>query len=228
MPRNTSDASIYAANFAAELKIPELGEPHPGYHFLARLIDLLGSLTFLIFMWPVMLLAAVLIKLTSRGKVLFRHRRLGHMGHPFYCYKFRTMHEGAKKLQAQLRDELNLEGPRVKLKNDPRITGTGRLLRRFSIDEFPQMINVLQGHMSIVGPRPLPIEELEDCTTPQLRRLAVKPGLTCIWQVSGRSEIELEGQIDLDLEYIQKRSLALDLKLIAKTPWVILSGRGAY
>jgi lipopolysaccharide/colanic/teichoic acid biosynthesis glycosyltransferase len=228
MPRKTSDSSIYAANFAAGLKIPETDEPHFGYSFSVRVLDILGSLFFLILVWPVMLLAALMIKLTSKGKVLFRHRRLGHIGYPFYCYKFRSMHEGAKKLQSQLREELYLQGPRVKLRNDPRITTVGRFLRRFSIDEFPQVINVLQGHMSLVGPRPLPIEELEDCTPPQLERLAVKPGLTCIWQVTGRSEIELEGQIKMDLEYIQKRSLALDLKIIAKTPWVILGGRGAY
>ncbi|MDA1137957.1 MAG: sugar transferase [Planctomycetota bacterium] len=228
MPPNTTDSSIYAANFAAGLKIPEVAEPHLAYNFSVRVLDIFSSLLFLSLAWPVMLLAAMMIKLSSRGKVLFRHRRLGYLGYPFYCYKFRTMHEGAGKLQSQMRKELHLQGPRVKLKNDPRITAIGRFLRRFSIDEFPQMINVLQGHMSLVGPRPLPIEELEDCTPLQLERLAVKPGLTCIWQVSGRSEIELEGQIEMDLQYIQKRSLALDLKILSKTPWVVLGGRGAY
>jgi lipopolysaccharide/colanic/teichoic acid biosynthesis glycosyltransferase len=226
--REQSPSTVYAANFAAGLKIPDVREPHFGYGLLSRLVDFLGSLLFLLVTWPVLLISALLIKLDSPGQVLFRHRRLGLKGYPFRCYKFRTMYEDAARRREELKKAHNVTGPRLKLKDDPRITRVGRLLRRFSIDEFPQMLNVLQGHMSLVGPRPLPIEELEECTTEQLQRLAVKPGLTCIWQVSGRSEIDLEGQIRMDLDYIEKRSLWLDLKILAKTPWAVFGGRGAF
>ena len=149
-------------------------------------------------------------------------------GRHFQCYKFRTMVADAPKRRDEVKELLNISGPRVKPKSDPRIIRVGKLLRRFSIDEFPQIINVLHGHMSLVGPRPLPIEELEDCTPEQLQRLAVKPGLTCIWQISGRSEIGFEEQMKTDLEYIEKRSLWHDFKILAMTPWVVLNGIGAY
>jgi len=226
--KERSASTIYAATFAASLKIPDVPEPHLGYDFTVRLLGLMVSLVFLLLTWPVLLAAAILIKISSPGQVLFKHRRLGLKGHPFRCYKFRTMHDDAHRRREEVKKAHNISGPRVKLKDDPRITRVGRLLRRFSIDEFPQMLNVLQGHMSLVGPRPLPIEELEECTPEQLQRLAVKPGLTCIWQVSGRSEIELDGQIQMDLEYIRNRTFWRDLKILAKTPGTVLSGRGAY
>ncbi|MBI2193275.1 MAG: sugar transferase [Planctomycetes bacterium] len=177
---------------------------------------------------PLLLAAATLIYLSSPGPILFRHRRLGLRGRPFLCFKFRTMIPGAHSRRNEVKETLQISGTRVKHRRDPRVTPVGRLLRRFSIDEFPQLFNVLVGDMSLVGPRPLPIDELEQCTPDQLQRLAVKPGLTCIWQVSGRSEIDLEGQIRLDLEYIRRRTLWLDLSILMRTPWVVLSGRGAY
>jgi len=226
--KERSASTIYAATFAASLKIPDVPEPHLGYDLLARLLDLVVSLAFLLVTWPILLASALLIKLTSPGQALFKHRRLGLKGHPFRCYKFRTMHDDAHRRREEVKKAHNISGPRVKLRDDPRITRVGHLLRRFSIDEFPQMLNVLQGHMSLVGPRPLPIEELEECTPEQIQRLAVKPGLTGVWQVSGRSEIDLDGQIRMDLEYIHTRTFWGDLKILAKTPWAVLSGRGAY
>ena len=228
LPERLSPSAEIAAEFTAQLTIPDVPQPHLGYRLLVRCLDLLVSALFLVALWPVMLFAALLIKLESPGPVLFKHRRLGLKGHSFRCYKFRTMHIDAHQRRDEVKQALSISGPRVKPRGDPRITRIGRLLRRFSVDEFPQMINVLQGHMALVGPRPLPIEELEECTPEQLNRLAVKPGLTCIWQVSGRSEIPMEGQIQMDLEYIDSRSLWLDLKILAKTPWSVVGGRGAY
>ena len=226
--QENSPSAEQAIRFASELSIPHPPLPHPGYHFLTRANDIIVALVLLVLNWPLMLLAALMIKLNSPGQVLFRHRRLGMFGRHFQCYKFRTMVADAPKRREEVKELLNISGPRVKPKSDPRIIRVGKLLRRFSIDEFPQIINVLHGHMSLVGPRPLPIEELEDCTPEQLQRLAVKPGLTCIWQISGRSEIGFEEQMKMDLEYIEKRSLWHDFKILAMTPWVVLNGIGAY
>lgn len=226
--KRTTASAEYAASFASKLSIPHLPEPHVGYRILTRAIDLIGATTLLLSSSLLLFLAALAIKLTSPGPVVFRHRRLGWRGKPFLCYKFRTMISGAHARREEIKQALNISGSRVKPRLDPRVTAVGRVLRRFSLDEFPQLVNVIRGDMSLVGPRPLPIEELEQCTPEQLQRLAVKPGLTCLWQISGRSEIGLEGQIQLDFEYIQKRSLWKDMSILMRTPWAVLSGRGAY
>jgi len=176
-----------------------------------------------------MLAVAVAIKLTSRGPVLFRHQRAGMNGRPFTMYKFRSMVDGAHEHHPR-RDGLNdmLEGPVFKLHDDPRLTRIGRFLRRTSIDELPQLFNILRGEMALVGPRPLPLEEVMLTTPAERRRIQVVPGLTCLWQISGRCEIPYSEWVQLDLLYIQNRSLLLDLEILLKTVPAVLSCRGAY
>jgi len=163
---------------------------------------------------------------TTRGKPLFVQTRLGHRGKPFPMIKFRTMALDAE----QRRDEVENEkdGPIFKNRNDARITRIGRFLRKTSLDETPQLLNVLLGHMSLVGPRPPIGAEVAAYEPWQRRRLAVKPGLTCLWQVSGRSEIDFEDWVRMDLWYVQNQGWTTDLELLIRTPWVVLTGRGAY
>ena len=176
---------------------------------------------------PLMLVVALLVKLTSRGPVLFIQRRGGRNGRPFPMLKFRTMKEGAEKEREALLAANEMDGPVFKISNDPRVTPIGRLLRRTSIDELPQLVNVLAGHMSLVGPRPLPVVETRDLVGPFRRRLSMKPGLTCLWQVSGRSNLSFEQWMELDLEYIDRWSLGLDGLILLRTIPAILLARGA-
>jgi len=178
---------------------------------------------------PLLALIGVLIKLTSRGPVLFRQVRCGLNGRRFTMYKFRTMTEGAEEMLDEIRG-LDEHGSGVvfKARDDPRVTRVGRLLRRFSLDELPQLFNVLKGEMSVVGPRPPIPLEVEKYQRWQRRRLSMKPGLTCIWQVEGRNEVDFEEWMGLDLEYIDTWSLTLDAKILLKTVPAVLWGRGAY
>jgi exopolysaccharide biosynthesis polyprenyl glycosylphosphotransferase len=180
-----------------------------------------GSILFLI--------AAVGIRLTSPGPIIFRQTRAGRHGKPFTMYKFRSMHSDAEMRRAELEAFNEMSGPVFKVEKDPRITKFGSWLRKTSIDELPQLINVLQGHMSLVGPRPLPIYEVEKFeNTAQRRRLSVKPGLTCLWQVSGRNKVtDFSEWVKLDLKYIDNWSIWLDLKILLKTIPVVLLGLGA-
>jgi len=179
--------------------------------------------------WPIMLATAVAIKLTSPGSVLFRQQRAGRNGRPFVMYKFRSMYNGAEedRLLLSYRNELT-EGPCFKLCNDPRFTPIGRFLRQTSIDELPQLFNVLKGEMTLVGPRPLPLNEVRTDTAVERRRLSVQPGLTCLWQISGRCEIPYYEWVLLDLYYIGHRGLLLDLEILIKTVPAVLSRRGAF
>ncbi|HWN41413.1 MAG TPA: sugar transferase, partial [Thermoanaerobaculia bacterium] len=186
---------------------------------LASLLLLLGL--------PVVTLIAGLIKLTSGGNVLFRQTRCGLNGRFFTLYKFRTMVEGAEDRRRELLHLNEMKGPVFKLRSDPRVTWLGRILRRFSLDELPQLWNVLRGDMSLVGPRPPIPEEVAQYQRWQRRRLAMKPGLTCLWQISGRNNIDFERWMQLDLEYIDSWSPMLDLKILLKTIPVVLSGKGA-
>ncbi|MDQ7052797.1 MAG: sugar transferase [candidate division KSB1 bacterium] len=195
--------------------------------FVKRLMDIALSLSLLILLSPLMLIVAILIKLTSNGPVLFKQVRCGLNGRHFTLYKFRTMVVGAEMKKRELEKMNEMDGPVFKMQRDPRITPLGRILRKFSIDELPQLFNVLKGDMSIVGPRPpLPVE-VELYQLWQRRRLSLKPGLTCIWQVSGRNKIKFEKWMEMDLEYIDNWSLWLDIKIIFKTFFVVLTGYGA-
>jgi exopolysaccharide biosynthesis polyprenyl glycosylphosphotransferase len=194
-----------------------------------RLIDILGSVALLLVLAPLFALVTLLIRLNSPGAVFFTQERIGFNKRRFKLIKFRTMTDGAHQQQALLEHLNEVEGPVFKIKNDPRVTGLGKFLRRFSIDELPQLFNVLKGDMSLVGPRPLPVRDVERIdVTSHKRRFSIKPGITCLWQVNGRSDVRFNDWVLLDLEYIDKWSLGLDLIILLKTIPAVLKGPGAY
>lgn len=192
-----------------------------------RALDVALSSAMLFLALPVVVAIAALIKVTSGGSVLFRQVRCGLNGRSFTLYKFRTMVEDAEEQRQQLLHLNEMSGPVFKLRSDPRVTWLGRFLRRFSLDELPQLWNVLRGDMSLVGPRPPIPEEVAKYQRWQRRRLAMKPGLTCLWQISGRNEIDFDRWMQLDLEYIDSWTPMLDLKILLRTIPAVLSGRGA-
>jgi exopolysaccharide biosynthesis polyprenyl glycosylphosphotransferase len=194
---------------------------------IKRLFDVAASSVALALLAPLMVSVAVVIKLSSRGAVLFKQQRVGRHGRPFHMLKFRSMVVNAEELKAKLMALNEQAGPVFKMKRDPRITPIGRFIRKFSIDELPQLINVLRGEMSLVGPRPPVPSEVARYEAWQRRRLSVRPGLTCVWQVSGRNEISFEEWMYLDMQYIDHWSLGQDFQLILKTVPVVLTGRGA-
>lgn len=196
---------------------------------LKQALDFAGAALLLLVFSPVLLLAAALVKLTSPGPIFFQQQRSGLNGRPFTLYKFRTMVTNAEQLQHELTALNEMSGPVFKLSNDPRVTGIGRVLRKFSVDEFPQFINVLRGEMSLVGPRPLPVDEVKRFNDlAHRRRLSVRPGLTCLWQISGRNNLkDFRDWVRLDLEYIDNWSLWLDFKILCRTVPVVLAGTGA-
>lgn len=219
--------SLFQKRLAAGLDlVPAAGNMRWGYRVAKRMLDLVGAATLLVILSPVILAIFLILLVTTRGKPIFRQVRLGWQGRPFTLYKFRTMVPDAENRRHEVRNEL--AGPVFKNRRDPRITRFGWLLRRTSLDELPQLINVLLGQMSLVGPRPPLASEVAQYKPWQRRRLAVKPGLTCLWQVSGRCEIGFEDWVRMDLWYLKHQSLATDLKLLARTPWSVLTGRGAY
>jgi len=191
--------------------------------------DFVGALVALIIFAVPMLIVAVIIKLSSPGPVMFRQQRAGLNGAPFTMFKFRTMVTNAEQLKQELAVLNEMTGPVFKLTKDPRVTRIGKWLRRTSVDEFPQFFNVLRGEMSLVGPRPLPVDEVRRFDdVAHRRRLSVKPGLTCLWQISGRNQIsDFREWVRLDLHYIDNWSLWLDLQIILRTIPVVLFGRGA-
>ena len=196
---------------------------------LKRFLDILFSLLALIILSPVFLLLAILIKLTSSGPVFFVQIRIGQYGRRFCFFKFRSMYIDAEQRKQDLMvHNESADGVIFKMRNDPRITPIGRLLRKTSMDELPQFLNVLFGDMSLVGPRPPVPSEVKEYSIEARKRLNVKPGLTCLWQVSGRSDIPFKEQVKLDKEYISSRSLKSDFLILLKTIPAILSGRGAY
>jgi exopolysaccharide biosynthesis polyprenyl glycosylphosphotransferase len=197
-------------------------------HRIKRAVDIAGALFGLIACAPVFLIAAILIKSTSRGPVLFRQERYGLGKRTFSIYKFRTMVENAEAAQAALEHMNQNSGPVFKIFKDPRITGVGAFLRKTSIDELPQLINVLKGEMSLVGPRPLNMRDVNRFSEAWLmRRFSVKPGLTCLWQISGRSNVSFDRWIALDLHYIDHWSLQLDFRILAMTLPAVIKGTGA-
>ncbi|MFX0202993.1 MAG: sugar transferase, partial [Candidatus Hodarchaeota archaeon] len=196
--------------------------------FIKRGMDLVLSGLGIVILSPLFLVAAVLIKATTPGPVLFKQKRVGLNNRRFVLYKFRTMYKGAAQKLSELKALNEMEGPVFKIKKDPRITPIGRILRKFSIDEFPQLFNVFVGHMSLIGPRPPIPEEVQNYECWQRRRLSMRPGITCLWQVNGRNRIDFEEWMKLDLEYLDNWSLWLDLKILVKTIPVVLFGIGAY
>jgi exopolysaccharide biosynthesis polyprenyl glycosylphosphotransferase len=193
-----------------------------------RILDIIGSITAMILFAPLMLTLAIVIRCSSRGPVIFSQKRFGHNKRTFQMYKFRTMSQNAEQMQTKLEHQNEMCGPVFKIRNDPRITPLGRILRRTSLDELPQLWNVLLGSMSLVGPRPLPARDVSRFSEAWLmRRFSVKPGLTCLWQISGRNNTTFDRWMELDLRYIDQWSLALDFTIIAKTFAVVLRGRGA-
>jgi exopolysaccharide biosynthesis polyprenyl glycosylphosphotransferase len=204
--------------------------PQDGWALVAkRLIDLLWSAALLLLLAPIFAVVALLIRFDSPGPVFFTQDRIGFNKRPFRLLKFRTMMDGAHQQQLNLEHLNEAEGPVFKIKNDPRITRLGSFLRRFSIDELPQLFNVLKGDMSLVGPRPLPVRDVERIDViSHKRRFSIKPGITCLWQVNGRSNIAFEDWVRMDLEYIDKWSLGLDLLILLKTIPAVFKGPGAY
>ena len=192
-----------------------------------RGIDIAGALLGITLLSPVLITAGAAVKLTSPGPVFFRQKRSGLGARPFMIWKFRTMCDRADAKQKEVMHLNEQDGAAFKIKNDPRVTKLGKILRSTSIDELPQLWNVLRGEMSLVGPRPLPVHESEACTSWQQRRLDVTPGLTCIWQVEGRSSVKFEEWMRMDLRYARKRSLIRDVSLIARTIPAVLMRRGA-
>jgi exopolysaccharide biosynthesis polyprenyl glycosylphosphotransferase len=197
--------------------------------FVKSLIDKVGALVLLLVSAPFMLAAWLGIRITSPGPAIFSQMRCGRHGKPFRMYKFRTMTTDAEQQKAALMERNQMSGPVFKVENDPRIFPFGRLLRKYSIDELPQLINVLSGDMSLVGPRPLPVDEVANIAdAAHRRRLSVNPGLTCLWQISGRNEIrDFDRWVALDLEYIDNWSLWLDIKILLRTIPAVLLGSGA-
>ncbi len=195
---------------------------------IKRILDVVVALGALAILSPVLLVIVVAIKLTSKGPIVFTQDRFGQNKRLFKMFKFRTMVTDAEALLAELEQENEASGPIFKMKNDPRITPLGRFLRKTSLDELPQLFNILRGEMSLVGPRPLPLRDVSNFEAATLmRRFCVPPGLTCLWQVSGRSTLGGEDLVALDLQYIDKWSLRLDLQILARTVPVVLKGSGA-
>lgn len=200
-----------------------------GYLVIKRILDIVISFMGIIFLSPIFLIVGLLIKVEDgNGNVIFKQVRVGKDGKEFVMYKFRSMVANAEELKAKLMDQNEAIGPVFKIKNDPRVTKVGRFIRKTSIDELPQLFNVLKGDMSLVGPRPPLPEEVVQYTPYEWQRLSVKPGLTCYWQVSGRSSLPFDEWVRLDLKYIQERNLLVDLKLIIRTVFVLFGSKNAY
>ncbi|EOU2101125.1 sugar transferase [Clostridium perfringens] len=198
------------------------------YLFFKRLIDILGAGFGLIILSPLFLIVAIAIKFEdSKGSVLFSQKRVGQYGKEFNMYKFRSMVSNAEELKAKLMEQNEMSGPMFKMKHDPRITKVGKFIRKTSIDELPQLINILKGEMSLVGPRPSLPKEVAKFETWMLERLEVKPGLTCYWQVMGRNDIDFEDWMKLDIKYVHDRNFWLDIKLIFKTFFVLFGDESA-
>lgn len=199
--------------------------PNPAL-YLKRTLDVVLSTSALIALFPLLITIGLLIKSTSPGPAVYAAPRAGRRGQTFICYKFRTMIEGADKFKSQLREQNEREGPFFKIANDPRVTPLGRFLRRYSLDELPQFWNVLRGQMSLVGPRPHPVDDFQHYDWDHHRRLQVTPGLTGLWQVTARADPSFQRALALDLEYINNWSLGMDLQILFKTVSAVLRGSG--
>ncbi|RJR31747.1 MAG: sugar transferase [Candidatus Latescibacterota bacterium] len=220
--------AVYSKEPIASIIELKLSRPNRAYSALKRLTDIVIAGFLLLLFLPIIPVVALLIRLDSPGPILFKQRRVGKGGKPFNFYKFRSMVTGAEGAIDTLRPLSGVDGPVFKIKDDPRITHVGRFLRRSSLDELPQLINVLRGEMSIVGPRPNLPCEVSQYLPWQRRRLDVTPGITCFWQIAGRSHIGFQEWMRLDLEYVRKRSYVTDLKIMVQTLPAVIARKGAY
>src|SRR5438270_7122184 len=229
---STMEILIHRAEFVPGQSVPlfELGPPvFEGVDFaLKRTFDVIGATLLLILLSPLLLTILLAVRLSSRGPAFFRSARRGIGQRPFACLKFRTMHTNAEEYQAELEELNEASGALFKIRDDPRLTRVGRVLRRFSLDELPQLVNVLRGEMSLVGPRPLPERDYEMLEDWHRKRYLVLPGITGLWQVSGRSELDFDDLVHLDFIYLERWSLALDLTILLKTIPAVLTRLGAY
>jgi exopolysaccharide biosynthesis polyprenyl glycosylphosphotransferase len=229
---STMEILIHRAEFVPGQSVPlfELGPPvFEGIDFaLKRTFDIVGATLLLVVLSPLLLTIMLAVRLSSRGPVVFRSMRRGIGQRPFACLKFRTMHTDAEHSQPDLEELNEASGALFKIREDPRLTAVGRLLRRFSLDELPQLVNVLRGEMSLVGPRPLPERDYAMLEEWHRKRYLVLPGVTGLWQVSGRSELDFDDLVHLDFIYLESWSLALDLTILLKTIPAVLTRRGAY
>ena len=217
-------------NSLRKLREDERIQPKEGsiYLFFKRAMDIIGSLCGIILLSPLLIIVALAIKIEDpKGSIFFSQQRCGKDNKLFPMYKFRSMVSNAEELLEELMEHNEMDGPVFKIKDDPRITRVGKFIRKTSIDELPQLFNIFMGHMSIVGPRPAIPHEVAEYSDYHKQRLLVKPGLTCIWQVSGRNSIGFEEWMDMDLEYIEKRNLWMDIKLIFKTVGVLFGDDNA-
>ncbi|MDI9217079.1 MULTISPECIES: sugar transferase [Clostridium] len=197
------------------------------YEIFKRALDVIASFLGLVILSPILLIVAILIKLESKGPAIFAQSRIGLNGEEFKMYKFRSMVQNAEELKEKLAKQNEMSGPMFKMKNDPRVTKVGKFIRKTSIDELPQLLNILKGDMTLVGPRPSLPKEVEKFEPWMLKRLEVKPGLTCYWQVSGRNNIDFEEWMKLDLKYVNDMKFWLDIKLIFKTVAVLFGDKNA-
>ncbi len=229
---STMEILIHRAEFVPGQSVPlfELSSPvFEGIDFaLKRTFDIVGATLLLLVLSPLLLAITLAVRLTSRGPVLFHSMRRGIAQRPFACLKFRTMHTDAEERQADLEELNEADGALFKIRDDPRLTVVGRILRKFSLDELPQLVNVLRGEMSLVGPRPLPERDYAMLEEWHRKRYLVLPGITGLWQVSGRSELDFDDLVHLDFIYLERWSLALDLTILLKTIPAVFSRRGAY
>jgi exopolysaccharide biosynthesis polyprenyl glycosylphosphotransferase len=229
---STMEILIDRAEFVAGESVPLFTLRPPVFegvdYALKRTFDLVLSTVLLVALSPVLLVIAILVKLSSRGPIIYRSVRPGMAGVPFRCFKFRTMREHADQTQDDLEPLNESNGALFKIRADPRLTTVGRVLRRFSIDELPQLVNVIRGEMSLVGPRPLPMRDFERLEEWHKKRYLVLPGITGLWQVSGRAELEFDDLVRLDFLYLERWSIFLDLSILLKTIPAVLSRRGAF
>ena len=198
------------------------------YEIIKRLIDIVCSFVGILALSPLFIVIAIIIKLTSKGPVFFSQKRVGKYGREFNMYKFRSMVVNAEELKEKLVAQNEMSGPMFKMKDDPRVTKVGKFIRKTSLDELPQLWNVLKGDMSLVGPRPSLPKEVAQFDEWMHKRLDVKPGLTCYWQVSGRNNIDFEDWMKLDVKYVEERNLWIDIKLIFKTVGVLFGDKNAH
>lgn len=198
------------------------------YNFIKRVTDIILSLLGITILSPVILIVIILIKIESEGSVIFSQDRVGLNGEIFKMYKFRSMVINAEEIKEKLVEKNEMSGPMFKMKNDPRITKVGKFIRKTSIDELPQLINIIKGDMSLVGPRPSLPKEVKEFKPWMLERLVVKPGLTCYWQVNGRNNIDFEDWMKLDIDYVHNRCIKVDVLLIVKTFFVLFGDENAH
>lgn len=225
-----STAKVYSG-YGYGYHAPNHGRAHwksELFHITKRFFDIVVSTSLLIILMPLMIIVAVLIRIDSKGPVLFSQDRVGKNGKVFKMYKFRSMYIDAEERLKELQHLNEAKGPLFKIKDDPRITRVGKLIRKTSIDELLQLINTLKGEMSLVGPRPPLLKEVEEYTSRQRMRLNTTPGITGLWQVSGRSRLTFDDMVNLDLHYIQNMSILLDLTILIKTIPAVLKMDGAY